>query len=343
MDCHTPEQRRLYERGWPYLVQLVDGHKEDKKPAVSALKAHREVFGTRHVKWPRLTAAGFVRASAKVKDDEWDTPAVTKAAADCGALSDAEAEAIVAAAFAARERHGDFHTLRHVLFALEALTSTDVVLGAVVKELEGLPKKRYGAIDDENPGVIAYLSAFLLLRSDKRAAFAKRLEAVYAATVKAKAPEGEEHVRGALDLALHGNAGAARALANSHWQYWNWYLHVDDPAVHLTRLADNSKSDWVPESRILYLAGEKLLPVYTSKKALRQGSRLPNILGDFGMFAHEGVLDLMIEMIGVKGAADAPREYFQANAEWVRPRLERRARGNGANAVKAKAASSLLP
>jgi len=342
MKCHTAEQQRLYERGWPYVVELVDGQKEDKKPAESAMKAAREVFGKGHVKWPRLTAAAFVRASAKVEDDEWDEPAVAKAASNSSPLSDAEAEAIVAAAFSHRERHGNFHLYRHVLFALEALTSTDVVLGAVVKELEALPKKRYGAIDDENPGVLAYLSAFLLLRSEKRTAFAKRLEAVYDATVKANAPEDEEHVRGALDLALHGNAGAARALAKSHWQYWNWYLHVDDPAVHLTRLADSSKSEWGPESRILYLAGEKLLPVYTTKKALRQGDRLPNILRDFGMFAHEGVLDLMIEMVGVKGARDAPREYFEANAKWAQPRLEKRARASGVNAVKAKAAMTLL-
>ena len=341
MECHTPEQQRLYERGWPYVVQLVDGQREDKKPAESAVKAAREVFGKMHVKWPRLTAAAFVRASAEVRDDEWDTPAVARAASNSSPLSDAEAEAIVAAAFSHKERHGNFHLWRHVLFALEALTSTDIVLRAVVEQLENLPKKRYSANDDENPGVLAYLSAFLLLRSERRAAFAKRLEAVWDATVKANAPGDEEHVRGALDLALHGNAGAARALASSHWAYWNWYLHVDAPAVHLARLADNSKSEWVPESRILYLAGEKLLPVYSTKKALRQGTRLPNILRDFGMFAHEGVLDLMIEMVGVKGAGDAPREYFEANAAWARPRLEKRARASGANAVKAKAALTL--
>ncbi len=341
MECHTPEQQRLYERGWPYVAELVDGHKDDKKPSVSATKVFREYFGVYHVKWPRLTAAAFVRGSAKTTDGDWDSPAVAKAAADTGPVSDAEAEAIIAAAFERRVRC-DLNEPRHILFALEALTSTDVVLEAVVKGLENLPKKRYSGNDDELPAHLAYLSAFLLLRSDKRAAFAKRLEAVYDAAVKAKAPLGEETVRGALDLALHGNAGAARALANSHWQYWYWYLHVDDPAVHQTRLADNDKSDWVPESRILFLAGEKLLPVYTSKKALRQGKRLPFILGDFGMFAHEGVLDLMIEMVGVKGAGEAPADYFKANAAWARPRLEKRARGSGANAVKAKAAMGLL-
>ncbi len=341
MECHTPEQQRLYERGWPYLVQLVDGHKDDKKPSISATKVFREYFGVYHVNWPRLTAAAFVRASAKTKDSDWDSPEVAKAATSTGPVSDAEAAAIVAAAFERRVR-GDMNELRHILFALEALTGTDVVLEAVVKALEGLPKKRYSANDDENPAYIAYLSAFLLLRSEKRTAFAKRLEAIYDATVKAKAHEGEHSVRGALDLALHGNAGAARTLASSHWQYWYWYLHVDDPAVHITRLADNMMSDWVPESRILYLAGEKMLPVYSTKKAVRQGKRLPNILRDFGMFTHEGVLDLMVEMVGVKGAGDAPREYFEANAAWARPRLERRARGSGANAVKAKAAMSLF-
>jgi len=255
-------------------------------------------------------------------------------------VSDDEAQALTAALFDKKE--SDLNEMRHRLFVLEALTSTDVVLEAVVRAIEGLPKKRWGAMDDENPGLIAYLSGFLLLRSKKRAAFEKRLEAIYAATVKAKIAEGEETLRGGLDLALHGDAGAARTLAKSHWQYWYFYLNVRDPAVHLARLADNSKSDWVPESRILFLAGPELLPVYTSKKALRQGKRLPNILGDFGMFAHDGVLDLMIDMIGVKGAGDAPSDYFRANAAYARPKLERLARGSSAAAVKAKAALGLL-
>ncbi len=322
MACHTPEQTALYERGYPYLVQLVDGHKDDKKPAVSATKVFREYFGVYHVKWPRLTAAAFARGN--------DSTAP---------LSSDEAQKLTSALFDAED--DDFNVMRHRLFVLEALSSTDVVLEAVVESLEGLPKKRWNAMDDNVPGLLAYLAGFLLLRSSKRAAFEKRLEALHQATVKAKIPEGEEHLRGGLDLALHGNAGAARTLAKSHWQYWYWYLNVDDPKVHLARLADHSKSDWVPESRILFLAGPELLPLYTSKKALRQGKRLPNILGDFGMFAHDGVLDLMIDMIGVKGAGDAPAEYFKENAAYARPKLERLARGSGPGAVKAKAALGL--
>jgi len=324
MHCHTPEQQRLYERGWPYVVELVDGHKDDKKPADSAANAFKGTYwGKYHVKWPRLTAKAFV--------------------------GDGAPEQVVAGLFE-KNAPSNFNVVRHRVFVLEALTSTDVVLEAIVRGLESMGESRwmgkstdpFDSTDDVNPSLLAYLSGFLLLRSSKRESFTKRLEAVYDATVKGGAPEGEHGVRGGLDLALHGNAGAARALAKSHWQYWYYYLNVDDAAVHLARLADNSKSDWVPEARILFLAGEKLLPVYTSKKALRQGKRLPNILGDFGMFAHEGVLDLMIDMVGVKGAGDAPREYFEANAAWARPRLDKRARGSGERAVKAKAAMSLL-
>jgi hypothetical protein len=325
MECHTPEQRTLYERGYPYLVQLVDGHKDDKKPAESAAKVFREYYGVYHVKWPRLTAAAFVGGSAEAVPDK-----------------------VVAGLFDRRTR-GNFNEVQHRLFVLEALTSTDAVLDAVVRGLEGLPEMRwmgksidpYDATDDVDPSIIAYLSGFLLLRSKKAAAYRKRLEALYDATVKSKAPEGEHGVRGGLDLALHGNDGALRALAKSHWQYWYYYLNVDDATVHLARLANNWMSVWVPEARILFLAGEKMLPMYTTKKALRQGKRLPHILGDFGMFAHDGVLDLMISMIGVKGAGDAPRAYFSANAAYAKPKLERIARGSGPNAVKAKAALAL--
>jgi hypothetical protein len=339
MDCHTPEQSRLYERGYPQMALLVDGHKDDKKPAVSATKVFRD-YGTYHVKWPRLTAAAFVRGSRALRGFDWSAPAVAEAASATGPVTNEEAAAIVAAAFE-RRTFGNFNEMRHVLFVLEALTSTDAVLDAIVSGLERLPKERWQGDNDGGPPLIAYLAGFLLLRSPKRAAFTERLEEVYAATVKEGIDEGEHTIRGGLDLALHGNAGAARALARSHWQYWYYYLNVDDADVHLERLANYAKSEWVPEARILYLAGEKLLPVYTSKKALRQGKRLPHILGDFGMLEHEGIVDLMVDMIGVKGAGDAPQNYFRENAAYARPRLEKLARGSGPMAVKAASALSL--
>ncbi len=327
MICHTPEQKKLYERGYPYLVKLVDGHKDDKKPEASAANVFKDYFGKYHVEWPRLTAAAFVRGGKSSSEP----------------VTEDEGRALVVAMFEKKTR-GNFYQDVHKTFVLEALTSTNVVLDAITRGLENLPTSRWANAqgEDSDPAFLAYLTGLLLLRASDAKAFAKRLEDVYAAAVKANIDEGEETIRGGLDLALHGNAGAARALAKSHWQYWHWYLMVDDPAVHLARLADNSKSEWVPEARILYLAGEKLLPVYTTKKALRQGKRLPHILADFGMFAHDGILDLMVEMIGVKGAADAPANYFRENAAYARPKLEKMARGSSANAVKAKAMLEMI-
>lgn len=340
MDCHTPEQSLLYERGYPQLAVLVDGHRDDKKPAVSATKVFREYYGVYHVEWPRLTAAAFVRGSAALRGFDWSSAEVAAAASVTGPVTNDEAAAIVSAAFE-RRTYGNFNEMRHVLFVLEALTSTDVVLDAIARGLEGLAKERWDGKNDGGPPLIAYLAGFLLLRSPNRAAFEQRLEAVYAATVKEGIDEGEHTIRGALDLALHGNAGAARALLRSHWQYWYYYLNVDDADVHLARLSNYAKSEWVPEARILYLAGEKLLPVYTSKKALRQGKRLPHILADFGMLKHEGIVDLMVEMVGVKGAGDVPQNFFRENAAYARARLEKLARGSGPMAVKAASALSL--
>ena len=70
---------------------------------------------------------------------------------------------------------------------------------------------------------------------------------------------------------------------------------------------------------------------------------MPHILGDFGMIAHDRVLSLMVDMVGVKGAGDAPRESLPSAEQpaALRPKLERIAKGSGAAAVKAKAALSM--
>jgi hypothetical protein len=347
LPCHTAEQTRLYERGYPYMTVLVDGHKDDKKPALAAIKVFREYYGVYHVRWPRRVAHAFVRASAVACDGDWRTDEVAKAASSTADITADEAKSIIQAFFAEGRRGGGIHQTFHAIFTLEALVGTDVVLGAIVTGLEALPNARWNAPDsnktgfDDEPALLAYATGLLLLRTTQRAAFEARLEALHAATIAAQVAPGEETVRGALDLALHGTDGAKRTLASSHWQYWYYYLMVDDPAVHLTRLANNAKSDWVPEARILWLAGEPLFPIYTSKKGLRQGKRLPNILSDFGMFAHDAVVSLMVEMVGVKGAGDAPGDYFRENAAFATPKLERLANGSGAGAVKAKIALAL--
>jgi hypothetical protein len=254
----------------------------------------------------------------------------------------------LAAWLAPKKASGGVHEVWHALFTLEAIVGTDVVLGALVDDLEKLSTTRLDAKDpnktgaDDNAALLAYASGVLLLRSEKRDPFEKRLEALYQTAVKANVEPGEHTVRGGLDLALHGTGGAKRALASSHWQYWYYYLMVDDAAVHLARLADTWKSEWVPESRILWLAGDEMLPVYTSKKALRQGKRLPNILRDFGMFDDDRIMSLMVDMVGVKGAGDAPHDYFSGHATRLRPKLERLAKGSSAAAVKAKAALGML-
>lgn len=341
MPCHSPEQTALYERGYPYLYTLVGGHRDDKKPVAAVAKAFKNYWGPYHAVWPRLTAAAFVRASAVKKERDWASPAVAKAASASGPVTADEAAEIVAAWFA-RDGEDNFNEMQCSLFALEALVGTEPVLTAVTKGLEReLGRKRKASEIGDAP-LLAYLSGLLLLRSTQAAAHRKRLEAIYEAAVKAKLDEGETSIRGGLDLALHGNEGALRALASSHWQYWYYYLMVSDPQIHLTRLAAKQKSDWVPEARILFLAGPELLPVYTSKKALRNGKRMPEFLADFGMFDHEGIVDLMVDMVGVKAAGEVPGNYFRAANAKVKKTVSRIAAGSGARAEKAKAALTLF-
>jgi hypothetical protein len=341
--CHTPEQEALYARGYPHVATLVDGHKDDKKPSAGAVKVFKDYWGVYHVKWPRLVTSAFVRASAALDADDWDGPAAAKAATATGPVTAEEAKSIVFAHFA-RVVRADFNEISKTMFALEAIAGTDIVLGAIADGLEALEPKRWSNAsgEDGNPALLAYTAGFLLLRSARAKDFSARLEAMFEAASKASPSGGEHTVGGGLDLALHGTRGAVRTLASSHWQYWYYYLMVDDAAVHIARLKNTAKSDWQPEARIVYLAGADMMPVYTTPKALRMGKRLPHFLRDVGMLTHDRVFDLMVDMIGVKGAADAPAEYFRSNAAYVTPKLERVARGSSATAVKAKAALSLL-
>jgi hypothetical protein len=347
MPCRDPESAALYARGYPYLVTLVEGHKDDKKAVANVARAFKNYWGPYHSAWPHLTAIAFARGSA-ARVEDWDEAAVAKAASVPGPITADEAKAIVAGWFA-RKGSGNFNETRHELFVLEALVGTDVVLPLVVSELEKVPlKPRKKSDDDDDDGggraLVAYLTGFLLLRATPAVAKAARakLESVYQAAVAAKQDVGEHTVRGGLDLGLHGNEGAARTLAGSHWQYWYYYLMVDDPKVHLARLADNYKSDWVPESRILYLAGPEMWPVYTSKKALRQGKRLPDFLRDFSLFDDDSGLDLVLDMVGVKGAGDVPAEFFKRYGASVREKLTRISRTGSARAEKASAALKLV-
>ena len=57
------------------------------------------------------------------------------------------------------------------------------------------------------------------------------------------------------------------------------------------------------------------------------------------MFAHDRVLELMVDMIGVKSA---PTDYFTANAAYAKPKLTKLAKGSTVAAMKAKAALGLL-
>jgi hypothetical protein len=336
--CHTAEQDRLYALGYPILTMLVDGHKDDKKPADAVAKAFSDYFGRYQVAWPREVASRFVHAATAFDGDAWGEDAVLKAA-----LCKEPVSADVARRAITRQIENtsrcSWYTTRHIVCVTEAVAGTDIVLEALVDALEKLDPKRWpnSLGEDGTPSFYAYMTGFLLLRSTKANAFRKRLEAIHdAASKKKDVGEGEQTIRGALDIALHGTVGTKRALANSHWQYWHWYLMADDLDLQKERLANSLKSEWNPEPRIVYLAGADLLDIYLTKKGLRIGKLLAPFLDDIGMFADARVFSCMVDMVGVKGAGEAPLRYFKATKKTSQPKLERLARGSGATAVKAQ-------
>ena len=235
--CFTEEQERLYAAGWPHLIQLVDGHKHDRKPADAARKLYKDWFGAYHVRWPRQVALRFARAIGV--DPALESAEAARALEDDRDLAAEEVKAILDAQLATPAHRDPIHN-EHTLFALEALAGTDVALEALAAALEQVARERRcekppGATDPSHHGAerrpygesddrftyFAFLSGYLLLRASEEAAARAgvRLEALYREAVEANAEIHESLLRGALDLALHGTEGARRVLPTSHWQY----------------------------------------------------------------------------------------------------------------------------
>lgn len=297
MDCFRDDQRALWERGYPYLVELQDGHKDDAKPEAMLAKLNAEYFGLYTVRWPRKVAECFVRACASHDLEDFEG-----AAGAPGPIGGAEVRAAIAHQLASiREENALADGA--LIFCAEALAGTDVTLEALVDVLSTLSRDHWPAKPDHaehrygGASYYAYLAGFLLLRASPAVAKGARakLEALWKQTVDADVEIGEHSLRGGLDLALHGTEGAKRVLSDSHWQYLHWWGFVDDAEMIRTRYADSDKSEFDPDPRHAWLCPDIIGEVVLKKRVRGLGKQKPAFFEALGTFAHPAVAGMMAE------------------------------------------------
>lgn len=312
MRCFTAEQTNLYERGYPHMAILVDGHKDDKKPDPS--KIYKKFYGAYHVFWPRKVAEAFVRTYG-------DTPSA--GIARC----------------LAKPRRQEFFKDAHFLFCAEAMIGTDAALEALVAALCDVPEQRWPVkgssfdpatkakaefmnpaihrmnvhYENGNTGYFAYLAGYLLLRASPDVATRARatLEDLWRrATAKGVEPI-EETLHGGLDLALHGAEGARRVVTDSHWQYLYWWGFVDDAALFLARFEATAKSEWIPDARHVWSCPEIMDYVFKKKIVRGLGDQRPRFFEDVGMFDDPRVEFLMREWKDDKKAGPIATRWLE--------------------------------
>lgn len=300
MRCFTEEATSLYQRGYPHMVILVDGHKDDKKPDPSKIYA-KKYFGEYHVRWPRKVAEAFVRS--------YGGDAASPEAGIAFRLS--------------QPRRQQFQQDAHFLFCVEAMVGADTTLEALVQALCDVPEERWpirgSKLDPEtreqsphvipaihrmnvhyengNTGYYAYLAGFLLLRASPEVASRARatLEELWSRAASKGVSPIEETLHGGLDLALHGTEGARRVVTDSHWQYLYWWGFVDDKALFLERFRASNKSDWDPDPRHVWLCPDIADYVFQKKIVKKLGPRRPAFFEDVGMFDDPRVEAMMRE------------------------------------------------
>lgn len=349
--CFTDEQDRLYERGWPYMRILVDGHKDDRKAVQSAQK-----FNRYHVHWPREVAHRFVRGAvfSQCNGASWQDPRVRAKLEVAGAINEDEAGMLLDDLLTSRVK-AQPHRLSTLLLLLEAMVGTEFVIDSVLPRIECLPRARwlpdrssFNPGDDEIPGFVAFHLGFMMLRLSRERALEvrQRLERLYERMVDIHGiPHHERCLLGDIDLALHGSRAIARVMPNSRWKFLIWYANVDNLKIlkkRMDRIEGRYLADWVPNGRLVYLAGYELLDTYAENLIRVSAPQVPGFLEDIGMFRCETVTRIMLEFVGKKAARDAPLTWFSRHADFARETLEEVAQEQGHLSRAAQAALDSL-
>lgn len=261
--CFTPAHDQLFALGWPHIRMLSDVSVEPYKLALYHLM--QTDFDLR-LTWPRSLALALVRAwgigrlydiapgkreiRKEVQEALWNLEPMT----------DAEVRALIQTRMATTPLWiGDRATESFVLLA-EALTSAEVIAGAIVDALEGMVREDLFDMQPM-PSLITFQLGYLLLRmpAGKADGFKARLENVLHGTADlapgsgTRLPQTPCHARSIM-LVLDGANAANRTTDHD----LRWYTHSTDP-VPVRMRASINRGFTLPDARLAWIGGARIL------------------------------------------------------------------------------------
>jgi hypothetical protein len=253
----NPYWSDVLARGWPHGVILMHG--QDWNPPKQAEQTVRYLLGASapamHVFWPRRAACLFLRAvgglqAAYAPKD----PGAVKGMASDAILDLDEAGAFVRG-FAARTFAIPPHVGAEVVGLLEALVGGPELVGLFAEALEATPS---AWLADRPALAAAVFELGFVLRRIRKGADAQRRKLARAFS---PSTNRSNDVGRALDLVLHGRAGAERS-ARAELDY----VHaVDDPAWARERITDPATAASPIDAALYALGGDALLDKWSTR------------------------------------------------------------------------------
>lgn len=311
----TPQADLAFALGFPHLEYIVDDHPDDARAEMIAYERRSYRLG-----WPRSVATRWCRITASKGcrrtpqgATELDS-AGKKALKNNAALSPDEAAAALKAIFSETASYDD---LRELVRLFEAFFGPELVATAIVDALDRSGNAIWNHQDHDRALVVHHVGFLLLrlppgiadrLRGRLAAMFERRVKALPGKELGPRRGERGSLLR-ALDIVLHGRAGAERSGERSE--------DIIEPGdlVHVTgdeafvRAAACLRVS--PDPRLVFLGGDPvldhLLEGFVRLRGLHQA-----LLDGFAEVASPRAVQLVQRIAAGKEAADRARAVLAA-------------------------------
>jgi hypothetical protein len=311
----TPEADLAFALGFPHLEYIVDDHPDDARAEIIAYERRSYRLGWPRnvaIRWCRITASKGCKRTPQGAT-ELDT-AGKKALKNSAPLSADEVALTLKSMFSDTSSYED---LRDLVRLFEAFFGPELVASSIVDALDKASNNVWNHQDHDRALVMHHIG-FLLLRlppalADKlrgrlAAIFDRRVKALPSKELGPRKGERGSLLR-ALDIVLHGRAGAERSGERSE--------DTIEPAdlVHIT-----GDRDFVREAacrqlstdpRLVFLGGEPVLEQLLDRFARLRG--LHHVLVDgFADVASPRAVQLLQRIAAGKEAPDRARAVLAA-------------------------------
>ena len=311
----SPEADLAFALGFPHLEYIVDDHPDDTRAEMIAYERRSYRLGWPRnvaIRWCRITASkGFKRTPQGASELD---PAGKKAIKNGAPLSGEEVMLSLKAIFSDTTSYED---LRELVRLFEAFVGPELVATSIVDALEKSGNNVWNHQDHDRAQVMHHLG-FVLLRlppaiTDK---LRGRLETVFDRRVKAlpsKELGPRKGERGsllrALDLVLHGRAGAERSgERNEDAIEPGDLLHITDDPTFVREAACRVVS---PDARLMFLGGEPVLDHLVETFARLRGKHHALVDG-IAEIASPKAIELLQRVAKGKEAPDRARTLLAA-------------------------------